>query len=73
MLLERLQKQTGLSWTQIERYAATASMRYKVYRIPKRSTGFRTIEQPSKEIRLFRESSGWFRGVIAAVACRRGL
>ena len=23
--------------------------------------------------RLFRESSGWFRGVIAAVACRRGL
>ena len=51
MLLERLKKQSGLSETQLERIAATASKRYKVFQIPKRKGGFRTIAQPSKEIK----------------------
>ncbi len=51
MLLERLQKHTGLSLNHLERYASTASKRYKVYQIPKRTHGFRTIEQPSREIK----------------------
>lgn len=51
MLLERLEKHTGLSGRKLEWYAATASKRYKVYTIPKRTTGFRTIEHPSREIK----------------------
>ncbi len=51
MLLERLKKQSGLSDSQLERLAATASKRYKVYQIPKRTGGARTIEQPTQEIK----------------------
>jgi hypothetical protein len=52
MLLEKLQGISGLSPGQLERLAATASQRYKVYNIPKRTGGYRTIEQPSREIKL---------------------
>lgn len=51
MLLESLEKQTGLSRTKLQWYAQTASARYKIYQIPKRTSGFRTIEQPSKQIK----------------------
>jgi len=51
MLLERLQKHTGLTIRQLGRYAETASKRYKVYAIPKRTGGVRVIEQPSREIK----------------------
>ena len=51
MLLEQLQIQTGLSEKQIERYASTASKRYKSYTIPKRTGGVRVIHQPSQAIK----------------------
>lgn len=51
MLLERLQKQTGLSTRQIHHLSESASKRYKVYTIPKKDGGRRTIEQPSREVK----------------------
>lgn len=51
MIIDILQKHSGLSAGQLERYAATASKRYKVYDIPKRTGGTRVIEQPSREIK----------------------
>jgi len=51
MLLERLKKQSGLSDNQLERLAETASKRYKTFSIPKRTGGFRTINQPTRQIK----------------------
>lgn len=51
MLIERLCKQTGLAASQIERYAETASKRYKTFPIDKRDGSQRLISQPSKEIK----------------------
>lgn len=51
MLLERLQKQTDLSYAQMERLASSASRRYKIFPIPKRNGETRWIEQPSREIK----------------------
>lgn len=51
MLLENLAKQSGVSNAKLELIARTASRRYKVYDIPKRSGGLRTIEHPSRELK----------------------
>lgn len=51
MLLERLQMHTGLPRKLLERYAETASKRYRIYQIDKRNGGKRTIEHPSREIK----------------------
>ena len=51
MLLERLQKHTGLPRSLLERYAETASKRYRIYQIDKRDGTKRTIEHPSREIK----------------------
>lgn len=51
MLLERLQKHTGLPLSLLERYAETASKRYRVYEIDKRDGTKRVIEHPSREIK----------------------
>ena len=51
MLLDRLRTQTRLSREKLERFAETASLRYKSYYIPKRNGGRRLIEHPSKEIK----------------------
>jgi len=51
MLVEALQTQSGLSRKQLNWFATTASKRYKVYQIPKQNGTFRTIEQPSQEIK----------------------
>lgn len=51
MLLEILQKHSRLSAAKLERYAETASRRYKVYEIPKKGGGSRLIEHPSREIK----------------------
>ena len=61
MLIERLQRQTGLSKGQVEYYASTASKRYKTFAIPKRSGGQRTIEQPSKQIKALQR---WLVGTL---------
>jgi RNA-directed DNA polymerase len=51
MLLETIQGYTKLSPELLSWYALTASKRYKVYKIPKRIGGERTIEQPSRQIK----------------------
>ena len=51
MLIERLVSQSGLKSTQILFLADSASKRYKVYKIPKRAGGYRTIEQPTRAIK----------------------
>lgn len=51
MLVETLSQRSGVSTSKISRVAATASKRYKVYTIPKRSGGTRLIEHPSRELK----------------------
>lgn len=51
MLIELLQKQTGLTRSQLQRIAKTSSYCYKVYRIPKRTGGDRTIAHPGKKLK----------------------
>ncbi|MBE0556443.1 MAG: RNA-directed DNA polymerase [Proteobacteria bacterium] len=51
MLVEALQKQSGLPTSVIMRIAETASKRYKAYKIPKRSGGWRDISHPSRELK----------------------
>lgn len=51
MLIEILQKQSGIPVANLEWLATTASQRYKTYEIPKRSGGMRTIHHPSKALK----------------------
>lgn len=51
MLLEALSKQSGVKIQKLLWIAETASRRYKVYTIPKRSGGERVIEHPSRELK----------------------
>lgn len=51
MLIETLAKQSGVSESRLNVIANTASRRYKVYEIPKRTGGMRTIEHPSRELK----------------------
>ncbi|QRM27900.1 retron St85 family RNA-directed DNA polymerase [Microvirga sp. VF16] len=50
-LLEELAINLGLGTAEIETIVETAPARYKVYDIPKRSGGTRTIAQPSRELK----------------------
>lgn len=50
-LFERTAQLTYLSVLDIQRIVKTAPRRYKVYSIPKRSGGLRTIAQPSRELK----------------------
>ena len=51
MLLERLSLQTGRSKVQLLDFGQSAGRKYKEYLVPKRSGGFRKIEQPSKSVK----------------------
>lgn len=51
-LLDLLNLETGASIETIERIVATAPRRYKVYQIPKKSGGTRTIAHPAKELKI---------------------
>lgn len=51
MLVERLSQQTGKSVPDLLSFASSASLRYKVFEIDKRSGGKRKIEQPSKAVK----------------------
>ncbi len=51
MLVEELHQLTDLGINLLQWYATTASRRYKVFTIPKKTGGDRTIEQPAKEIK----------------------
>lgn len=50
-LIVELALRTGLSTTDVSRIVDNAPKRYKVYEIPKRSGGTRTIAQPSRELK----------------------
>jgi RNA-directed DNA polymerase len=52
MLVERLSKYFRVSESLCWKIARTASHRYKVYEIPKRTGGSRQIAQPSRELKL---------------------
>lgn len=61
MLIEALQKQSGVERSKLERIAQTASQRYKTYQIEKRSGGFRTIEHPSRDLKAIQR---WLNAVL---------
>lgn len=51
-LLELLNIETGASIETLSRIIATAPRRYKVYQIPKKTGGMRTIAHPAKELKV---------------------
>lgn len=55
-LLPILVEGTGLSELDIRRIAANAPHRYKTYRIPKRSGGYRLISQPAREVKALQRA-----------------
>ena len=65
MLIEQLQKQSGLRKGQLLHLAETASKRYKVYRVPKKKGGEREIAQPSRSLKAVQR---WLNKVIFSQA-----
>lgn len=61
MLIERLCKQAGLTRSQLDSYAKTASKRYKTFPIAKRDGTARLISQPSREIKAIQR---WLNRVV---------
>jgi RNA-directed DNA polymerase len=51
MLIEQIAKETGLSRAYLERLALTASHRYKLYSIPKKTGGIRLIAHPARALK----------------------
>ena len=49
---ELICKRFAFSQAELDNYAQTCPYRYKTYQIEKRSTGFRTISQPSKDLKV---------------------
>lgn len=50
-LLKRLASGTGLLPSQVLAIAMTAPLRYKVFKVPKRTSGWRTLAQPAREVK----------------------
>jgi RNA-directed DNA polymerase len=56
-LLDELEQEGHyLSRASVESFAATAPNRYKVYTIPKRTSGHRVIAHPSKELKVYQRA-----------------
>ena len=53
MIIERIVSETGLTRDYVSIFARTASHRYKVYTIRKKSGGKRTIHHPARELKFF--------------------
>lgn len=51
-LIQKIQEATGLSEAQVQRLIVRSPHTYKVYTIPKKSGGTRTIAQPAKETKF---------------------
>lgn len=51
-LVKNLSAWSGLSYADIERIIRSAPRRYKVFQIEKKNGGFRTVAQPSRELKL---------------------
>ncbi len=56
MIIEQAAKRLALPASFLIKLAATASHRYKVYTIPKKTGGLRTIHHPARELKLVQ---GW--------------
>lgn len=52
VIVEALAVETGMDTGLVERIMRTAPIRYKTYRIPKRTTGTREISQPAVEVKV---------------------
>lgn len=55
MLIETLSQRSKVSINSLEWIAKTASSRYKMYTVKKRSGGERTIEQPSRQLKAIQK------------------
>ena len=51
-LLDVLTERVGLGQRELLRRVFSAPLRYKVYQIPKRTGGHRTIAQPARDVKL---------------------
>lgn len=52
MILERIERDTGIPAKDLLQIVATASYRYKTYRIAKRTGGYRVIDHPSADLKF---------------------
>ena len=52
MILERIAEETGVSKERLRDIVLTANYRYKRYRIPKRTGGYRIIEHPTPDLKF---------------------
>lgn len=52
MILERIEHETGAPMQDLLQIVATASYRYKTYRIAKRTGGYRVIDHPSTDLKF---------------------
>ena len=52
MILECIGKEIGVASDELEKIVKSANHRYKVFSIPKRTTGIRIVHQPSKELKF---------------------
>src|SRR3990172_6025424 len=52
MIIDRITSETGLDRAYLSLIANTATHRYKTYKIPKRTGGYRTIDHPARELKL---------------------
>ncbi len=55
-LYSHLVKETGFSRNTIERYIHNAPLKYKVYTIPKRSSGQRVIAHPARKLKIIQRA-----------------
>lgn len=55
-LYSKLQKEVGRSRSSIESFLKNAPNKYKVYTIPKKTSGHRVIAHPSKELKIFQRT-----------------
>ena len=52
MILEQIEQETGVSKDKLLKIAETASHRYRTYRIPKRTFGYRIISHPTPDLKF---------------------
>ncbi len=52
MIIERIEKETGVSTDKLLQIVRSASHRYRTYRISKRTRGFRVINHPTPELKF---------------------
>lgn len=52
MILDRIERETGVSAYHLQQIVATANYRYKTYRVAKKTGGYRVINHPSMELKF---------------------